>query len=593
MTGAMISSVGGGRGGSSSAALARLALAASLTLAACSSSDDDGGGDPGPPPPLEASREFRALAGVSMGGYGAMNLGTKRSDLFGVIASLGGPVDMRLLLRDLVDDNLEVKPQNEIPREVGDDFTFDHLAPYPDRDTRVTMVQDLVIAFGNPFLHHPAGSPGYLASDSEPATIMMDDVFGAFETVGDPRGFLDGGDENEDGLRQVDEAPSRSTDVLLLAGGTLESLIDGSGEAVGGRSLADLDGDGIFDVGDGVVVNLSEPFTDADGDRVFDPEDGEVFDDVGLDGVAGTGDFGEGNGVFDYDPDRARWLEEDPLLRVEQSTPAALGAQRIYMDVGTEDEFGFAAHYDNFVDALVAKGLPVGVQDGFDGNCADLPDPNQDYLLVRYAAGHVGVATVDPDDLLDGNVCGDDTVWQRLLSMLGFLNESFPDGSFGPGVDIDIDIDFGDLDFDFEFPGLDDVSGELISAAIASPSLAAAGEPAPMRDVLVYRPPAFENTDDRFPAVYLLPGYGQTPGDFARMEILLDALILSEQMQNMFVVVLPGNGGRRGSFYVNHSLAESAVPDLDSPTSGRYEDSILSDLIPAIERDILENRVRR
>jgi hypothetical protein len=34
------------------------------------------------------------------------------------------------------------------------------------------------------------------------------------------------------------------------------------------------------------------------------------------------------------------------------------------------------------------------------------------------------------------------------------------------------------------------------------------------------------------------------------------------------------------------------VPDIESPTSGRYEDSIFEDLIPAIERDVLEQRVR-
>lgn len=586
-------STGGARRGSF--ALLPVLFTLTFALAACSSSDDDGGNaDPGPPPPLEASRDFRALAGVSMGGYGAMNLGTKRSDLFGVIASLGGPVDMRLLLRDMLDDNLEVKAQTEIPRELGDDFTFDHLAPYPDRDTRVTMVQDLALAFGNPFLHHPDAGRAYLASDSQPATLLQDDRFGAFVLGADPRGFYDGGDDDEDGLRQVDEEPTRPTDVLLLAGGTLDSLAPGAeAEVLGGRALADLDGDGVFDVGDGIVVNYAEPFEDADGDWIFEPDAGETFSDVGLDGVAGSGDFGEGNGVFDYDPDRARWLEEDPLTRVEQTPASALATQKIYMDVGTEDEFGFAAHYDNLAGALVAKGLAVAVQDGFDGNCADLPDPSHEYLLVRYPAGHVGVDTVDPDDLLDGNVCGDDTVWQRLLHMLGYLEQRFSDGSYGPGLDIDIDIDFDDLDFDFDVPDPGDVSGELISAAIESPSLAVDGGPAPMRDVLVYRPPAFRNTDDRLPVVYLLPGYGQSPDDFARMEILLDALILSEQLQNMFVVILPGDGARQGSFYVNHAVAESSVPDLEAPTSGAYEDSIVVDLIPTIEREILLNRVRR
>ena len=44
---------------------------------------------------LQAHRQFRAVAGISMGAYGAMNIGTKHADLFGTIAALGGPVDMR------------------------------------------------------------------------------------------------------------------------------------------------------------------------------------------------------------------------------------------------------------------------------------------------------------------------------------------------------------------------------------------------------------------------------------------------------------------------------------------------------------------
>ena len=171
--------------------------------------------------PLQAHRQFRAIAGVSMGAYGAMNLGTKHSDLFGTIAALGGPVDMRQLLRDMVNDNLEVKPQTTIPLNVGDDFTFDHQEPYPGRDTRLSMIKDLVIAFGNPFLHHPDPSRQYLAMDSEPAHLLRDDVFGTFTLPANPRGFLDGGDANQDGLRQTAETPIDPVDVLLLAGGSL------------------------------------------------------------------------------------------------------------------------------------------------------------------------------------------------------------------------------------------------------------------------------------------------------------------------------------------------------------------------------------
>lgn len=273
-----------------------------LSTAACSGrSDDDDGFDPNtPPPPLTDGTQFRALAGVSMGGYGAMNVGTKHPELFSTIASLGGPIDMVQLLHDVVTDNLEVKAQTgALPSQIGDDFTFDHLAPYPDRDTRVTMIQDLVLSFGNPVLHHADTARQYLAQDSEPASRAQDDQFGAFTA---PLSALtDGGDENQDGVRQTDETPMLAADVLLVATGSGAALANGSPlTVVGGRSVADLDGDGIYDVGDGVVVNLSEPFTDANDNLVLDGS--ETYSDLGLDGVAGTGDFGEGNGQFDYAP---------------------------------------------------------------------------------------------------------------------------------------------------------------------------------------------------------------------------------------------------------------------------------------------------
>ncbi|MBI5014671.1 MAG: hypothetical protein HZB55_04175 [Deltaproteobacteria bacterium] len=545
-------------------------LISGLCVCACGqhgSSDKSG-------PTLVAGRDFRAVAGVSMGAYGAMNLGTKRPDLFGTIGSFGGPVDMQELLAQFIRDVLEVKLQTDVPRQVGDDFTFDHMEPYPSRGTRIIMIKDLMLAFGNPFLHHPDPSKLYLASDSEPAAIGQDDQFGSFSPPADPAGFLDGGDGNDDGLRQVGEVPDKPTDVLLLAKGSLAAVFGLTGSTLGDRDLVDLNGDGIYDVGDGIVVNYSEPFQDLNGNLVFEPEAGETYQDVGLDGVAGTHDFGEGNGHFDYDPDRSAWMDEDPLSRLAARPPAEIATQRIYMDVGTRDEFGLARHYDNFVAMLSAKGLSPVVKNGFSGNCLTVPAPKDPFLLIRYEGGHIGIPTDDAirDDLLHGDFCGPTTIWQRLLTFIGYVNQSFPDGFFGPG-------------------GLH-LAGDVLTRQIPSPALALAGRPAPVRDVVVYRPPAFANTNRSFPIVYFLGGYGQDPADYSRMGDLLDVLIGLGAVQNMYFAFLPGSGGHRGSFSVNHRIPDSQVPGLSIVTSGRYEDSILQDLIPEIESKILGGRVR-
>jgi hypothetical protein len=547
-----------------------------VVFAACGG---HGGSGPSTAPTSGGSRQFRAIAGVSMGAFGAMNIGTKHADLFGTIAALGGPVDLRQLLRDMVNDNLEVKPQTIIPLEVGDDFTLDHQAPYPGRDTRLSMIKDLVIAFGNPFLHHADASRQYLAMDSEPAHILRDDAFGSFTLPANPRGFLDGGDANDDGLRQTSETPTDPVDVLLLAGGSLPRIASGAtGVDVGGRMLADLNGDAVYDVGDGIVVNLSEPFVDTNGNGVFD--EGEPFSDFGLDGVPGTGDYGEDNGRFDYDPDRANWLAEDPLTRLEARSAADIGTQRIYMDVGTQDEFGFGKHFDNFIAMLQSKGLTVNTRDDFPANCVAVAKLPQQYLLIRYVGGHVGIPEADDsrDKLLHGDICGTVVVWQRLLAMISYMDSSFPDGFNGPG-----DLKITDLD----------PRGDIMKTHITSPALRTGSGTAPEQPVLIYRPPAFFHTTRSFPIVYILGGYGQAPEDYERLGDMLDPLILTTQMQNMFVAVLPGAGGRKASFYVNHRVPESQVPDLINPTSGRYEDSIIQDLIPAIENTILQGRVRQ
>ncbi len=64
--------------------------------------DGYGGSSPAPTVLASAQQQFRAIAGVSMGADGAMNLGTKHSDLFGTIAALGGPVDMNEMLRAII-----------------------------------------------------------------------------------------------------------------------------------------------------------------------------------------------------------------------------------------------------------------------------------------------------------------------------------------------------------------------------------------------------------------------------------------------------------------------------------------------------------
>ena len=178
--------------------------------------------------------------------------------------------------------------------------------------------------------------------------------------------------------------------------------------------------------------------------------------------------------------------------------------------------------------AQAMRNLYRAVKDGFSSDCITVPSPNAQFELLRYEGGHIGFGGVDSsiEDLLNGDFCEAILIWQRILGLLGFLDAHFPDGLYGPG-------------------GLQ-LLGDVIVTNVPSPALSTGSTGIPNRSVVAYRPPAFSNTDEDFPVVYFLGGYGQSPEDFIRVADLMDLLILTGQVQNMFVVFLPGDGGGLG-----------------------------------------------
>jgi hypothetical protein len=295
-------------------------------------------------------------------------------------------------------------------------------------------------------------------------------------------------------------------------------------------------------------------------------------------------DFGEGNGVFNEDPDiSAKWLPEDPRSRINGMSVEGVCSQRIYMDAGDADELNFLQHHQN-VEAAINAVVGAGTVERFQGygstNCLSMPDIRAQFSFLIYPGGHVGFDTDQlEDDLLNGNPCGASiSIWQRLIHLLAALNASFPNPVLGTGG------------------GFPPDNGDTTTIDIASPALNPGGGPDPIRTVVIYRPPAHHNDDDvRLPIVYFLGGHGQDPEDYLQMNALMDTLILANLVQNMYIAFLPGEGGTEGSFYVNHAVGEDQVPTppaIPAVTSGRYEDSILQDLIPHIENVELANRIR-
>jgi hypothetical protein len=80
------------------------------------------------------------------------------------------------------------------------------------------------------------------------------------------------------------------------------------------------------------------------------------------------------------------------------------------------------------------------------------------------------------------------------------------------------------------------------------------------RTILVYLPPAYDASTKRYPVVYFLPGFGDRSMDTSSEDI--NKLIQGGTIQEMIIVVVPGDNRLGGSFYVN------------SPVTGHWEDFV-------------------
>jgi S-formylglutathione hydrolase len=89
------------------------------------------------------------------------------------------------------------------------------------------------------------------------------------------------------------------------------------------------------------------------------------------------------------------------------------------------------------------------------------------------------------------------------------------------------------------------------------------------RTILVYLPPDYDTSTKRYPVVYFLPGFGDRSMDTSSDAIT--ALIQKGTIQEMIIVVAPGDNRLGGSFYVN------------SPVTGNWEDFIVQEVVGYVD----------
>jgi hypothetical protein len=460
----------------------------------------------------KGSPQFRAIGGVSMGGYGAMNIGLGYPGFFNTIASLGGPLDMAYLLKFIEVDML------------GD---YDKPATYPNRGTLINMLKDLTISFGNPVYHNPLSTyypPGITAQNARVPTTLLN--------------FKDG-ELNPDGALPVityeDPAPGDWVEVLLAL---------------------DRDGNGKRSRGEPILKQFHEPFTDRNGNGMFDP--GEPFSDVGLDGVPGSGDYGEGGGMFTDNPNHDHFFAEDPLTRAEDLPFEILENLHLYIDAGTEDEFQFNLHAENFVQTLLDRGLHVRIENGFPENFPGISHFHERRVYVRYPGGHVGFNKENIGlsfERAKQGVKEAIVVANRFTTLFSFVSDHFSGGDFG--------TDPYEL---YRYPSRMGVSYFTSSSLNRRMKFG------------IYLPPGYSRSLTKsYPVLYLLLGYNMSVEGMTNSwtRKALDGLILAGEMQKMIIVIPDGlnYNNQRGHFFVNQ---------IDQERGDRFKDYFF-DLVNLID----------
>jgi len=123
--------------------------------------------------------------------------------------------------------------------------------------------------------------------------------------------------------------------------------------------------------------------------------------------------------------------------------------------------------------------------------------------------------------------------------------------------------------------------GQLFEKTVPAPSLRGSmfNEPAE-QPIAVYLPPRYASTADRYPVLYLLPGFNVGVESFLdgrydgfSLATSMDQLIAAKKVEEMIVVVVSSRNFLGDSFFVN------------SPVTGDWEDYLVHDVVRYVDKN--------
>ncbi len=280
-----------------------------------------------------------------------------------------------------------------------------------------------------------------------------------------------------------------------------------------------------------------------ENDHRFEP--GETFYDTGLDGVAGTKqqpaypvgyqvpgdgyDVGEGDGKFTVTRGLQTFWDRDPhsiARQMSSSVPGgeltdqALSRVDVWTDGGTRDLFNFAVDAQHLTGSFAARGRDVAYFTDFTNHPGQDPAHSDQYVPPRTAYEDLqGIVLqrygkLDPtqDDIDKGSgqhVGTANELVNRLQSAFFFIGSRWPEPELRAQVAKSADN-----------PAPNASQCEIIGNCTIE-FTSSFGRTGPVGITL---PPGYAHADQqwrRYPVVYVLHGYGQTPEDLEASIVLV------------------------------------------------------------------------
>jgi hypothetical protein len=588
-------------------------------------SDETGDGTTGETEEMVERRyTYRAIGGVSMGGIAGINIGFRYHDKLDFITSNGGYADFFYFLDMFrrqqiggfsecrstdVDQRIAeliANPDGDCGNQPGQ-YQFEHPNSFNrwffqdsggsfDRDSYIELLQDISLAMGNPFYYNPESPylpPGltqdFLKKTPAEKCVNPAKVDGLINLEFNPTGafqaitFCDGETGNERdpstlGVYDPTKPHNRPVDIALAV---------------------DYNGNGIRDFGEPIAYNYRERFSDVGCsaqdapagattgtyDYLTNPtgtaknwvwDDCEPFDDNGLDGVPNTGDYGEGNGRFDYAPGYINWLVHTPRTyaslylasRVKAAydaldaddkkrvffgsapitgmTDADLARVDVILDGGIRDMFNAATTVSQLFGTLETRDPRSQIYDNFTaagatqvktdefGKFGDpfpplVPNTNENSYTfdkvdwgtkgknagIRYGNWDASQGDIDNQDGMHVGTASQAIF--RFDTTFAFVSARWPNGNWAKAKQ------------DFSTVKIDD---KFFSKALKAE-----------RSFVISLPPGYNdpaNASVRYPVMIYMHGYGQEPGDLAATGLIYNTRMSSGQMQKFIIAYADG-----------------------------------------------------